>query len=514
MKRSQTYAQIADHLAQTCEASVADDGTQRGSLVNGELWDGTLYLCMGEMHRVRGVDPVQILNRDFAAISRSCLQNWRDDSILKQCFAAMGLGMLGPDGEDHPVLGAMGTKNRQHLDHLLHVTRSFSNNWEIFNACLRMGRTALYGDDPEAVLPHMRKMADKYEISGYFDDSAGSGDYNSYGLMTLNFAFRASEFLPPGHSVRRKIEELFRPHALRYAELLRLLIGTRGEGWLFGRSAGVLGQLQCLSFLEQLLCKGWLSEADAAWSRRACRELLTYMLDVFWDEPQRCFLFRDTWRTCYFYRHQLPMQWDLWRYFLQMEDYAKQDEASGGKELEKLPRESVCREVITDPRKHTATLVWSDGDLKWQMPVMGGPGAITGDILPRPYLPGLFEWCTDTNTPPVLCPRFTVDGVQAWPAWWPSETELQKEQDHWVYRLCYPGWVDEKGRLLDLSVRPEVRFEFGSGFLCGWTDCNYPNRWTCRRFESRFCTEHRIPDPDAIRRYIKSIVNSPPPFQS
>lgn len=464
MKRSRNYAAIADQLAETCSNRISNEGVQVCDHAHGEIWDGTVFYCAGEMARVRRADISEIAGKNYRSIVRGCLNRWRDDSTLKRCFAAMGLGLLGAADKEHPVLGSLPSEQLQSIEGQLRVTDAYANNWEAFNASLRIGRSLLFGDDPALALPHLKKMDEKYRTSGYFDDSRDRGDYNNYGLMTINYALRAAELLEIDHPVRVEIEQMFHPHALRYIELLKSMIGSDGMGWLFGRSAGVLGQLQCLVFLEQVLSKSWLSETDEAWARRACRELLRYMVDVFWDPDHQWFNFRDNHRTCYSYRWTLPMAWDLWRYFLQLEDYARMDEQKEQSELESLPSEPLCQEIITNPDRHTAYLIWSDGKVKWQMPVMGSGGGIKGDNLPRPYLPGLFEWCTDSRIP-VLCPRFTIGEVHAWPAWWPSSTHLDTSQSPSTYQIFYDQLVDDEGKALDLPVSAKVTYRFNSGYL-------------------------------------------------
>lgn len=464
-KRSKTYASIADQLAQKCNASIGDDGHQAFDKTHGQLWDGTVFYSIGEMKRVRGVTPNSVLGRDYRPILVSLIDHWKEVHELRACFAAMGLAMLGSADEKHPVLGRLSEEQRAKVEKTLRVTRAFPHNWEVFNASLRIGRTVLYGEDPALALPHLEKLDVKYKESGYFDDSANSGDYNNYGLMTINFALRLAEFLPASHEVRQQIEAMFRPHAGRYFELLKVFIGPNGEGWLFGRSAGVLGQLQCLSFLEQLLSKDWFTKEEAAWARCACRLLVQYMQDVFWDDDQGWFSFRDDHRACYNYRETLPMTWDLWRYFLQLEHYARTDEETSREELKELPIRPMCREIITHQERNTAYVVWSDGNVKWQMPIMGGPTVMAGDSLPRPYLPGLFEWTTGPHPHPVLCPRLSKGDAHGWPAWWPESTELQRDGEHWRYVVKYPSLCGQHGETLDWPIKPTVEYRFGHGFF-------------------------------------------------
>ena len=104
---------------------------------------------------------------------------------------------------------------------------------------------------------------------------------------------------------------MFKPHFMRYYDLMQDMIHRNGQGWVFGRSSGVLGQIQCLAFLEQILRTSWLNDEQSAWTRRACHKLLDFLIQVFWDEDKQWFSFRDEYRSCYAYRTGLSMCWDL-----------------------------------------------------------------------------------------------------------------------------------------------------------------------------------------------------------
>ncbi|NRA39637.1 MAG: AMP-binding protein, partial [Planctomycetes bacterium] len=299
---------------------------------------------------------------------------------------------------------------------------------------------------------------------GYFDDSKDSGVYNNYGLMSINYALRISECIDERHPVRNHLEETFRPHALRYFALLQDFIHSNGQGWIFGRSAGVLGQMQCLVFIEQILSKGWLNTQEESWARRACSKILDYMCDVFWDMEKNWFSFRDDNRSCYDYRTNLPMCWDLWRYFLQVENYAKIDEAKNPLQEtdDTINTQPMCKEVISSVRRKTAYFIWSDGRERILMPIMGGPGWVSSDTMPRPFCPGLFEWTTGNNIP-ALCPRLRIDGSDYFPAWWPSSTRLMDEGDCAIYTVSYDHLVNDQGKKADFDLNWHVTYVFASG---------------------------------------------------
>jgi hypothetical protein len=375
----------------------------------------------------------------------------------------MGLGMLGPASKDHPVLGGLDESIVEQIDAGLVVTKSFDNNWEAFNGSILIGRYLLYGDDPAAVLPHFEKIAAKYDETGYFDDTAGLGNYNNYGLMSLNYPLRAAEFLPPDHEVRRAIEARYRPHALRYVDLVLTMTGPRGDAWPFGRSAGALGQLQCVALVEQCLSKGWIPADQVGLARQTARLATSRMIDLYWDETRGWFSFRDDFQTAYNYRASLPMAWDLVRYFLQLESYAAQDETEGiAADFVTDSRGERCVEIVTNERLRTAIHVWSSGDDHAVTPVMAGPHEITGDSLARPYAPGLFEWTTQTPTP-ALCPRVVIGGTGYWPSWHAISTRVDSRDGRCTYAASFRPLYSDAGEPCEHDLSCDVLFVFSTG---------------------------------------------------
>ena len=472
MKRSELYASIADKLLTGCLRTIGPDGESLLDESHGRIWGGTVLYVMGELSRVRGIPPEEVEGADLIEIARRYLDRWEDSHEINVCFALMGLGMMGADDDRHPVLGGLDGAVRRKLREQLRVRRSFANNWEAFNGCIRTGRHLLYGEPAEQIVPHLEKIAAKYDRTGYFDDTADCGNYNSYGLMSLNYSLRAAELLAEGDPVRAKLERRFRPHVETYVRLIRDLIHPDGTCWTFGRSAGAMGQMQCMALLEQVLSKGWLSDEDAAWARAAARAATGRMVGLFWDEDRLWFAFHDEHRSAYRYRRSLPMGWDLLRYFLQLEDYARTDESRGrADEARTFHAGAMSKEIVTDPDRRTAIYVWSDGVDHAVLPIMGGPESITGDTMPRPFARGLFEWVTQLPVP-VLTPRFVIsragtgNAVQVgWAAWRAAATQVLREGGCDVYRVVFDRLVSCEGAPIEAGFELHTDYAFAAGLF-------------------------------------------------
>lgn len=281
--------------------------------------------------------------------------------------------------------------------------------------------------------------------------------------MSINYPLRAVEFLESGHPVRAAMDARFKPHALRYLELILNLVSPKGDSWPFGRSAGVLGQLQCITLIEQCLSKGWIAQAQMNPLRSLARKATQRMCDLYWDDAMQWFNFRDDFQRAYNYRASFPMAWDMLRYFLQLEDYAAQDEASSLEE-QNAPFHAGAghREIVTNAALKTAIYVWSDGRDHAVLPVMAGPHQISGDTLARPYAPGLFEWTTQKPTP-VLCPRLTIAGDAYWPGWHADKTSLDVVGQTHRYTVAFGVLRNKKGERGPYDIACDTRYEFSPG---------------------------------------------------
>jgi hypothetical protein len=462
--RSTIYGEIADKLTKTCMQSIDGDGSSTIDRAHGAPSIGHVAYVLGELSRRRpALHLTSIHGINLIAVMRVMIESRLDlDNEIHRCFLAMGLGMMGNDDENHAVLAGVPEHLRESIAVGLVVTNEFDNNWEAFNGSILVGRHLLYGDPADCMLPHFEKIATKYDETGYFDDTIDLGNYNNYGFMSLNYPLRAAEFLEESDPVRSAIENRFKDHSLRYVDLVRTLVSPDGDTWPFGRSAGVLGLLQCITLIEQCLSKNWIPPEHTNHVRAIARRATKRMVDLYWDESQQWFNFRDDYQTAYDYRASHPMAWDMLRYFLQIEEYAAMGERDGSPEQD-APVQIGLRhqEIVTNPALKTSVYVWSDGQDHAVLPIMAGPHGVTGDSLARPYAQGLFEWTTQAAVP-ALCPRITIDGEHYWPSWRAGSTELETEKDRHVYTAVFDPLYSDRGELCPHPVTCESRYVFSS----------------------------------------------------
>ena len=463
LKRSAIYGDVADRLTKTCMRSI--DGSGRMKSGQGTPSIGHVAYVAGELFRCRPTtDLTSVHGCNLVSVMRYMIENQLDlDNEIHRCFLAMGLGMIGRADENHMVLKVVTEAERTLISDGLFVTKDFDNNWEAFNGSILVGRHLLYDDPADSMLNHFEKIAKKYDETGYFDDTIDLGNYNCYGLMSINYPLRAGEFLDESHPVRRAIEARFKDHALRYVDLIRKFVSPHGDTWPFGRSAGVLGQLQCITLIEQCLSKNWIDPEYVNHFRTIARQATKRMHDLYWDETLQWFNFRDDYQTAYDYRASLPMAWDMLRYFLQIEEYASKDERCGIPEKDVPVHSGPChQEIVTHPALKTAVYVWSDGKDHAVLPIMAGPHEITGDTLARPYAQGLFEWTTQ-HAIPALCPRLTIEGEHYWPSWHAEHTELGADRENKTYKVFFNRLYSDKGKVCPHAVGCETTYVFSSG---------------------------------------------------
>jgi len=461
--RAKEFKEITDRLLTGCINSIDQHGNRTVSDEHGNLWLGTILYVMGELHRVRGMSLSDVQGLNFIQIARMVIKAGVFEGEIQKCFATMGMGMLNKNSTEHMVLGELSKDQRQVFYDNTKVVKSFDNNWEAFNGCIQAGRHILFNDPAENIVSHLEKIALKYADTGYFDDTLDRGNYNSYGLMSLNYSIRAVELLAEDHQVRIDIEKRFKPHFKTYFNLIKSIISPDGTGWVFGRSAGVLGQLQCIVLLEQMLSKGWLDKDDAAWARGASLAMTKKMVGLFWDDKYNWFSFNSSEHGCYSYRKSLPMAWDILRYFLQLEYYERLDQDKGDGAIKINFHQGECsKEIVTNRKKKCAIYIWSDGTDHITLPVMGGPGWVTGDAMARPYARGLFEWVTQAPVP-VLSPYFIIKEQIVWPGWKAKNTSVEKIGNDDTYSVYYEGLVDRQGNKTEFNIELKVIFKFRSG---------------------------------------------------
>lgn len=412
--RQNIYYSIIQKLSKKAFDSLDANGDSMMDPKEGAIWNGTVLYVIGELHRVFKIDLANYHQKNLLYLMKNIVSKWKTKSEIDTCFMGIGLSAWGELNENHLLFSQLNSQEKESLVNQLKVTREFKNNWEAFNSCIEGANTILQPQQTNTLPIHLNKIVEKYKETGYHDDTDNLGVYDSYGLMSLNYCLKAIELLDDNNPIKKKQLAIFKPHCIRYAELIKDLIYPDGSGWPFGRSVGVLGQLQYIAFLEQCLYHGFLNFELAAWARGATKICVKKMIELFWDSEKQWFCFRDEFHTCYGYRNTYPMHWDLLRYFTQIYDYSSVDKLRNQCIYEFTPTKK-CKEIITDPKRKTSIFVWSDGKTQMVIPIMNSSmGKLNSDYLPKPHCRGLIEGVTEVLKP-IWVPAIIISGKTYYP---------------------------------------------------------------------------------------------------
>jgi hypothetical protein len=460
-KRQDIYQSLIDKLSKKAFDSLSIDGVSLIDPIEGGVWDGSVIYVIGELKRVQKIHLEKFHNKDLYKLANAILKKWKTQSEIDSCFMGIGLSAWGELNSSHPLYAPLNTNEKESLINQIKVTREFKTNWEAFNSCIE-GANCIIQPEQKNTLPiHLGKILEKFSETGYHDDSDGLGVYDSYGLMSLNYCVKALELLDSKNEIKQNYLQLFKPHCIRYAELTKDLIYPDGSGWSFGRSVGVLGQMQYIIFLEQCLFHEFIEGNLANWARGAIKKCLIKMIDLFWDEEKQWFCFRDENHTCYSYRNTFPMHWDLLRYFLQAFEYAKNDASKPHiKSLEFIP-EKKCKEIITNPNRKTGVFIWSDAKVQFVTPIIGSTmGKLASDTAAKPHCRGLIEGVTEFLKP-IWVPAFTIDAKIYYPTnrFLSSSVSREKEWDVYtvIFDRLYHGPKEETG-IANIQVTTQYCF--------------------------------------------------------
>jgi hypothetical protein len=410
--RLEIYDTLIDKLSKKAFDSLDAVGNPLIDPSEGKIWVGTVMYVIGELYRVNKIDLSNYQYKNLNTLLFSLLKNWKSQSEIDTCFMGIGLSSWGPIKNGNQIFSLFNREEQENISNQLKVTREFKTNWEAFNACIE-GANSILSPTATNTLPiHLNKILDKYKETGYMDDSDNLGVYDSYGIMSLNYCVKAIELLDQKNIGKQEYLNLFQPHCLRYANLIKDLLYPDGSGWPFGRSVGVLGQLQYIIFLEQCIFHQFLDISLTTWARGAIKNCIIKMVDLFWDEEKQWFCFKDEHHTCYSYRNTYPMHWDILRYFIQAKDYASKDLQV--KTSDYVP-EKKCKEIITNGSRKTSIFIWSDSIVQFVIPIMGSSlGKLATDTAAKPHCRGLIEGVTE-GLKPIWSPALTIEGKTYYP---------------------------------------------------------------------------------------------------
>lgn len=435
--RSNYYLSLIEILGKQAFKIIDENGKSLLAPQHGPVWVGTIIYVIGELKRTQKIDICNYHNKNLLVLAIKLLKTWQAESEIDSCFTALGLSAWGELNQQHPIFKELNQDEQNKLKLNLKVTREFKNNWEAFNSCIEGANKILQPNKPNTIETHIHKILNKYSETGYHDDSDNLGVYDSYGLMSLNYCLKALEIQKNDDFDKKNLLPLFTQHCLRYFALIKAMIYPDGSGWPFGRSVGVLGQLQYIVFLEQCLFHNIIKGNDAEWARGAIRACLNRMVDLFWDPDFNWFCFRDAHHTCYSYRNTLPMHFDILRYFLQTYEYSKFDENKIDNIEKTFSPESKCIEIITDPKRKTSIFVWSDSTTQFVIPIIGcSMKKLTSDNAAKPHCRGIIEGVTE-DLKPIWVPSLRIKETDYYPANHFSKSEIIRNINQDIYRVNF-----------------------------------------------------------------------------
>jgi len=434
MSRLEIYDILCNKLSKKAFDTLDESGNPLIDPSEGKIWVGTVMYVVGELFRVNHINLHSYQNKDLNQLIINLLKNWKSQSEIDACFMGIGLSAFGILNHSHQLFSQLSANEQENLSKQIRVTKEFKNNWEAFNACIEGANSILNPHQTNTLAVHLNKIADKYKDTGYMDDSDGLGVYDSYGIMSLNYCVKAIELITHNQKYKQELLDLFKPHCIRYVLLIKDLFYPDGSGWPFGRSVGVLGQLQYIIFLEQCIFHGFLDDTLGNWARSAIKKCTLRMVDLFWDEEKQWFCFRDEHHTCYSYRNTYPMHWDILRYFIQTKEYATNDKNLAYPEY--VP-EKKCKEIITSSNRKTSIFVWSDTSVQFVLPIMGSSlGKLSSDTACKPHCRGLIEGITE-GLKPIWVPALTIEDKTYYPANRFFKSSIYKLDDWDIYEVHF-----------------------------------------------------------------------------
>jgi hypothetical protein len=386
---------------------------------------GHAALAIGEFFRATNESNFE--GADLVDLAARCItaQVFADDEHENGLgYAALGLLSFGPAKERNAVWERLLDPTRERLDRQLLARTDYDNHYQAFNVAKAVTRFSMglsKKDETGKLIDRFITRIQETSSAGYIDDAPRTGiggAFDIYGPMSLVFMRQTLQLHANIHLRDRKLPSL-RTVAEKYLRLLPDIVRTDGQGWIYGRSIGVYGQMHCISLILQALRDGWITKDKVP----NYIELLRRLFQVFFltdlDQEQGFLVIRDQERNTRDEHTTRMVNFDGVRYLCQ---WARLARSIGGKmEATTASRRTGGRWVIFDKgsRKEQGLFNYIDTNsgLHVQLPLIGSAKYKTSDALAFPHCPGIFDWPTNTYLP-VMLPELTIGGKQVIPAYY------------------------------------------------------------------------------------------------
>ncbi len=386
---------------------------------------GHAALAIGEFHRATSESSFEDL--DLVDLAARCItaQMFTAEELENGLgYGALGLLSFGPAKERNPVWERLLDPTRERMDRSLLARTDYDNHFQAYNIAKAVTRFSMglsKKDETGKLIDRFIERVQSSSSAGYIDDAPKNGVggvFDVYGAMSLVFIRQTLQLHANIHLRDRKLPSL-RTVAEKYLRLLPDIVRTDGQGWVFGSSIGVYGQMHCISLILQAMRDGWIAQEKIPHYTELLRRLFQYFFLTYLDQEQGFLVVRDDERDTRPEHTTRMVNFDGARYLCQ---WARLARAIGGKmEAATAPRRTGGRWVIFDKgsKKEQGLYIYQDTEsgLQVQLPLIGGNKSGNSDYLPFPHNPGIFDWPANTYLP-VMLPELTFGDKTVIPAYY------------------------------------------------------------------------------------------------
>ena len=386
---------------------------------------GHAALAIGEFYRATNETTFE--GSDLVDLAARCItaQAFNEEEHENGLgYAALGLLSFGPAKERNSVWERLLDPTRERLDRRLLARTDYDSHFQAFNVAKAVTRYSMglsKKDETGKLIDRFIQRVQEKSSAGYIDDAPDvgvGGAFDIYGPMSLIFIRQSLQLHANIHLRDRKLPSL-RTVAEKYLRLLPDIVRADGQGWNFGRSIGVYGQMHCISLIMQALRDGWIAADKVPNYTELLRRLFQFFFLSYLDQEQGFLVIRDGERDTRPEHTTRMANFDGVRYLCQWSRLAS---SIGGKmEAVTATRRTGGRWVIFDKssKKEQGLFIYNDTEsgLHVQLPLIGSAKSGTSDSLPFPHCPGIFDWPANTYLP-IMLPELKIDGKCFIPAFY------------------------------------------------------------------------------------------------
>jgi len=381
---------------------------------------GHAALAIGEYYRA--TSQTTLGNYDLVDLSARCItaqaftEETQDNGLA---YCALGLLSFGPAKDRNIIWERLLDPTREQLDKRLLERKDYFDHFQSFNIAKAVTRYSLglsKKDETGRLIDRFIERIDATSSAGYFDDSASSQESNStgtfdiYGILCFVFIRQALQ-LHANINLRERKLSILRNYSEKYLKLIPDLTRQDGNGFAFGRSVGVYGQMHCISLILQALRDEWVPQKQRDLYTDTVRRLFMNFFATYLDQEHGYLVIRDSERNTVPYHTTRMANFDAARYLCQWSRLLRSIKGSTVPSSP-VPSRKIARFLCFDKshKKEQGLFVYQDPEsgVGLQLPLIssGKHGKNTSDYLAFPHSPGIFDWPVDKYLP-IMMPELT-----------------------------------------------------------------------------------------------------------